>query len=183
VSLTVEQFRDFVRTSLSDESVQKLLEAAKLAIDQVAGPVGEITETIEAWEWGDGLPRITTKRPMSAVVSVTEYVGDRPIVLAADDYRVSGYVLTRLGHGTNPRWHWGSRVVVVYATADDAAERDRVQLELVKLDLTYSPGLSSQTIGTWSEAYTDGATYAADREAILSSLLPTSGGGMVVVGG
>ena len=56
-----------------------------------------------------------------------------------------------------------------------------MQAELVKLDLTFSPGLTSTTIGSWSESYLQGNDgYASERAAILATL--GGGGGMVVVG-
>ena len=176
--LTVAQFRAFPGTPsedvLPDASLQILLDAAIAAVNEVAGATGEVTEHIH----GHGYARITVARLIGTIASVTE----DDVVLAADDYRASGYVIKRTGHGTNPSWRWGSYLTVVYTPADDTAERQRVQLELVKLDLAYQPGLAGQKIGTWEETYSASSVmnYEIERGLILASL-GASGGGMLVV--
>ena len=171
MTLTVAQLRTFVTSSLVDDALQTLLDAAAASIVDVTGATGEVTEYLNGH-----YPRIVTSRLIGTVTSVTE----DDVTLAADDYRASGYVLTRLDDGTNPRSAWGSEVVVVYASPDATAEYDRVQLELVKLDLAQNPGLVSQRIGDWEETYRTDATYEAQRADILASLT-AAGGGMLVV--
>ncbi len=178
--LSVAQLREHVVSTLPDSALQTLLDAAAAAIVAVAGPSGEIAEYLSAQPfYGDGLHRITTARLIGTIASVTEYSGDVATILDATDYRASGYVLTRLPSGTHPQWAWSHRVVVVYTPADDTDERNRVQLELVKLDLDSHPGLASQSVEGFAEAYR--GDYEAERAAILATL--GSGGGMVVVGG
>ncbi len=171
-SMTVAQLRTFVTSPLPDEALLTLLSAAASAITGVAGATGEVTEYVAG-----GYTRIVVGRQIGTLTSVTE----NGTALTATDYRASGYVLTRLDTAANPTT-WGTAVVVVYTPADDTAERQRVQLELVKLDLTYQPGLVSQDIGTWSETYQNAASmsYADQRAEILASL-GASGGGMVVI--
>lgn len=168
-SLTVDQLRLFVTSPLLDDALLTLLSAAAAAIAGVAGATSEITEYVSG-----GYTRIVVARQIGTLTSVTE----DDVLLVAADYRASGYVLTRLDSSGNPGI-WGGRIVVVYTPADDTAERQRVQLELVKLDLNQNPGLSAETIGTWSETYAAPASYAETRAAILASL--TTGGGMVIV--
>ena len=68
------------------------------------------------------------------------------------------------------------RADVTYRPPDDTANRVRVAIELVKLEFAFNPGLASQTIGTWSEAYTSGGkSYAEQRAEILASLSPGIG--------
>lgn len=172
--LTVDQLRTFVTSSLGDEALLTLLNAAEAAIVEVAGATGEITEHIH----GYGLHRIVVNREIGTITSVTEHDGGTETVLDATDYRASGYVLTRIGTGTSPRWYWAPHVVVVYTPADDAAERQRVQMELVKLDLNWKPGLTVQSVEGFAEQYA--ATYEQARADILATL---GGGsvGMVIV--
>jgi hypothetical protein len=169
--LTVAELREHVTSTLPDAALQRLLDASEAAIVEIVGATGEITEHIH----GYGLHRIVVARPIETVSSVTE----DHIVLAADDYRASGYVVTRTGHGTNPSWIWGSYLTVVYTPADDAVERQRVQMELVRLDLNWKPGLTQQTVEGFAEQYA--ATYEQSRADILDTL-SASGGGMVVIG-
>lgn len=169
-SLTVDQLRLFVTSQLPDEALTTLLSAAAAAITGVAGATGEVTEYLTG-----GYTRIVVGRQIGTLTSVTE----NDVLLTVTDYRASGYVLTRLDSAGNPST-WGTAVVVVYTPADDTAERQRVQLELVKLDLASNPGLASQNIGTWTEAYRTDKTPDEQRAEILASL-GASGGGMRVV--
>jgi hypothetical protein len=118
-------------------------------------------------------------RPAASIGTVIEDYWGSETTLAADDYEVrsSGQTLRRLHTGTNPAYHWRGRVDVTYTPAVDADTRKRVQLELVKLDLAFSPTLASQTIGTWSETYASGKAYPEQRAEILASL----GSGVLVV--
>ena len=178
--LTVDQFREHVTTSLPDAALQTLLNAAEAAILEVVGEPGEVTEYITArptndgyapWGISPGYRRISVARPIASVTSVT-------------DYRASGYVLQRIPDGTHPRWQWGQRVVVVYTPGDETADRERVQIELVRLDLNAQPGIALETIGTWEERYSGAGllNYSAERADLLASLGSAASGGMVVVG-
>jgi hypothetical protein len=92
--------------------------------------------------------------------------------LADDDYRLapSGSLLIRLSDGTNPRSCWYGRVEVRYTPFVDGAERDRVAIALVKLDVNHNPGSVQETIGSWSEQQSQGSeSYATERAAILAS--------------
>jgi len=162
--LSVDQFRLFSSTSLTDEALTVLLRAAQQAIIAEVGYAGPTTEWLRA---GRG-PLLMLSRPAVAVTGVVE----DDLALADDDYvlSASGLVVRRLDTGTNASSSWTGRVDVTYLPRDDFAERQRVVRELVTLDLTYQPGLAAQTIGTWSETYQGGATYAEQRAAILASL-------------
>ena len=172
MTLSVAQLRTFVDSELGDDALQALLDAAAEAIAEVAGSTDAVTEYLAG-----GYARIVTVRQVASVTSITE----DGILLGTDDYRAAGYVLTRLATGTHPASRWGRESVAVYAPADEAAERDRVQLALVKLDLTHNPGLASERVGDWQEDYTSNSAfnYETERASILASL-GTSGGGMVV---
>ena len=164
--LTVDELRLHVTSTLTDEALQLLLDAALDAIEDVA-PTGPVTELITP---GSG-DLVLLSREATAITSVVEEYWGQSTTLAADDYelRSGGQTLRRLSTGTNPAYAWRGRVDVAYTVEDDSAERKRVQLELVKLDLAFNPALRSQTIGTWSEDYAD-KPYADQRAGILASL-------------
>lgn len=177
--LSVDQCRAFPGmppvTVLTDESLLILLDAAAQAIVREHGPSGATTERLSAS--GDLL---MLSRPALTITTVVEDARWAPVTLAANDYSLSssGQTLRRLSTGTNPRYYWHGRVAVTYTPFDDTAERQRVQRELVMLDIAFQPGLVSQSIGTWSEAYTaSGKSYSEQRADILASL---SGGGWIV---
>ena len=173
--MNVVQFREHVTTSLGDEPLQRLLDAAAEAIVAVMGPYltdGTIDEIITPR--GPG-PLLRLSRRAESIDEIIEGT----TTLAADDYqlRSSGYILRRLDTGTNPASYWRNRVYVTYLPQSDLAERDRVQLELVKLDLAYQPGITQETIGSWSETLAQGdRTYQVERAAILASLSQQSVG-------
>jgi hypothetical protein len=175
--LTVDEFRLLATTERTDAALTILLDAAAEDIVNAIGPAGAVTELIEAE--GDLL---RLGRPAQSIISVVEYgfvsasVGT---TLSADDYELSssGQTLRRLRTGTNPRFRW-FRSAVTYEPVSDESNRRRVQLELVQLDLSYSPGISQETIGSYSVSHGSNAqwNYQKERAAILATL--TSGIGV-----
>jgi hypothetical protein len=169
--LTPDELREHIETTLDDVALERLADAAEEAIVGEIGDPGPVNELIT--------PRGTTDliklgRRAATVSAVTE----RTTELDEDDYelRSSGYILRRLNTGSSPASCWRGRVDITY-TVSDLAERARVQIELVKLDLAYSPGVVGETIGSWSEQLAQGdRTYQAERAAILASLHRTPTG-------
>jgi hypothetical protein len=195
--LTVAELREHVTSALPDAALQRLLDAAEDAIVERVGAPGAITEYVSAWAsgagyapWGltTGMRRITVSRPIGTIASVTEYlsagaVGDPGIILDATDYRASGYVLARLPGGTHSRWYWGQQVAVVYTPADETADRTRVQIALVRLDLNAEPGLAQQITEGFAERFSGAGllNYSEERADLLASLGSAVAGGMGVV--
>jgi hypothetical protein len=166
--LTVDEFREHVSTSLEDDAVQRLLDAAEAEIVRYAGAPGSASEVYT----GQGR-FITLASPAASIASVTEYRSGTTTTLAADDYFLypSGLVLERITGGTHP-WHcWRGRAVVTYVPADDADIRIGVQLDLVNLALNFEPGKGMEVIGAWTEQFAQAAS--ANRQLfddILSRL-------------
>lgn len=168
---TVARLRGFQAggfAGLADGDLQVLLDAAFLAIDDAIGPAGETSELLGPVH-GDLLP---LSRRVASITSVVENTRYSPVTLAADDYELSasGRMLVRLRTGTHPGYSWCGRVKPTYVPVDDTAQRIRVAVELVKLGITFNPGLASQAIGTWSESYSTSVPYPEQREAILATL-------------
>lgn len=168
--LTIEQFRKFVATSLEDDELEVLLDAAESAITALYGPVGgPVEETSDG-----GQTYIFLRRRASAITGIVETDIDVDTTLAADDWRLrdDGVSVRRLWNGTNAREWWGYPVVVTYTPADDLADRKRIQLKLVELDLNNTPGVTSERIGEWEEQHSESSVwnYPVQREAILASL-------------
>ena len=174
--LTVAELRLLVTSSLEEPALQILLDAEEAAIIAAVGGTGEATEHIQT----SGYHRLVLGRPAGTIASVTEYIGGVATVLSTNDYRADGYVLARLGRGTNPSWRWAPHVMVVYTPTADMADWKRVQAELVRLDLSRNPGVNAETIGTWSVTYAGPDTNDQERAAILASL---SGSGRMVITG
>lgn len=167
--LSIGDLRKHVTSTLEDPDLQRLLDAAYQAIDLYAGVTGPVTEVITS---GPG-DLLMLSRPASAITSVSEWFWSTSTVLASNDYALSGgQMIVRLVTGTNAYGRWRGRVTVTYTPLDDTAERDRVAIALVQLDLTHNPGLSSEQIGEWTETYANNSAmhYGLEREAILATL-------------
>lgn len=183
--LTPTQFREHRSTTLGDAALGRLLDAAEMAITGRAGPLGTITDVRIG---GGGV--ISLSRRAASITSVAEqwflqvhsddladavYAAEfwlSATTLDAADFALSadGYSVQRLATGPHPAETWGQAVQLVYPAYTDTAERIRVQIELVSLDLASNPNLASQSIGTWSESYAAAGSYNDQREDILASL-------------
>jgi hypothetical protein len=148
-----------------DAALQDLLDAAEAAIEDRYGPIGTISETHQGTGRLMGLDR-----KAQAILSVSE----RGVALDASDYRLrpSGGIVERLSTGTHPSLRWRGQIEVTLLSFDNTAERIRIQIGLVKLDMSYTPGVGSHSIGNFSESSSQqqGITYAQLREEYLSSL-------------
>lgn len=168
----VDDARDHITTALVDDALQLLLDAAEQAITGRFGALEGLYDEGLVETHDGGQSYIFLRRKAASIESITETDGTTDTVLAADDYRIrdDGVSVLRLGTGTNPRSFWGGPVRVAYSFADVDAEYARVQLALVQLDLNHNPGLTSETIGSWSQSSNSGVDYQAERELILDSL-------------
>jgi hypothetical protein len=165
VDLSVVEFREHVTSALGDEALQALLNAAYAAIVRRVGPEASAVERLA----GASGPLLLLNRAASSITSVTE----DGTLLDALDYllRPSGMTIERLRTGPNPRLYWRGWVDVVSTPLVDTAERIRVTIALVKLDLAQNPGITAIRIGDWAETYADSAmNYGLEREAILATL-------------
>lgn len=172
--LTPAQFRQHVNTSVADPALQRLLDAAELAI---TGRVGALTAITERRRGGGSM--LYFGRAIGTFTSITERTGDpigwTDVVLDATDYTLLSDARTvrREITGTHKAERWADDVTAVYTPLDDTAERQRVAIELVKLDLAHQPGLSGQSIGSWSESYA-ALDYTETRESLIASLAPNT---------
>lgn len=177
--LTVEEFQSLHDSSLEEDALTILLYAAEQEIIRHAGD-GETATAL----FDGGHRFLALGRPAAAVTSITETRWTTETTLATDDWLLhpSGYLIERLRTGTNAAWRWGGRVAVIYHPVDDLELRKVVQGDLIALAIAYNPGLTSETIGAWSETYGSNSVWnnLTERDAILSRL--TEGPGMVVVG-
>lgn len=171
--LSVAQLEEHITTTLGDDALGRLLDAAEESIIERAGPAIDeylVTDTTE--RFAPRGPVLMLARRATDIVLVTEYAHlALPTTLAADDYELSssGNLLRRVQGGTHSSDHWNPEVAVTYTPYTDAATRQRVQIELVKLDIAVNPGLSMQVVGSWTEQY-QSKPYSDLREEILASL-------------
>jgi hypothetical protein len=156
-----------------DEALQMWLDAGTVAILGRLGPIAPTTVRLR----GNSL-HVWLPRQASSVQTVVESWGD-PIglgntTLASDDWALlpDGLTLRREWGGTNRSDVFGDIVTVTFTPVDDTAERQRVLLALVDLDQSHAPGLSQETMGSYSVAYVNNSVmnYSRERSGILDSL-------------
>lgn len=179
--LTPDKFRQHHSTTLGNEALQDLIDAAEGAILSRYGPIEEFTDRRGRPGYPGG-QFLFTSRKVGTITSVTERYGDvlgiTDILMAPTDYTLlpDRQTLRREYTGTHPADRWTEVVVVVYTPFDDTAERLRVALALVQLDLAHHPGIVSEQIGDYQAMYaprSGGAmNYDLERDAILASLQP-----------
>lgn len=173
MALTPAQFREHHPTSLVDAALQRLIDAAEGAITARFGAIASFSDRRRG-----GSLLLFLSRPAASISSVTERYGDplgvTDVLLSANDYTLlpGGLTLRREYTGAHPADRWTDDVVVVFVPADDSAQRTRVTIALVQLDISHNPGLSSEQIGDWSASYADNSAmnYGLEREAILATL-------------
>lgn len=174
-------FRQHQPTPLGDPALQVYIDAAEAAIVGRYGAIATFTDRRGRPDYQNGVLLFLSRRA-GTIVSVTERYGDvvgiTDVVLDPSDYTLlpDGMTLRREYTGTHPAARWTEVVVVVQTPYDDSAERLRVAIALVKLDLAHTPGIVGETIGDYQVQYaprTGGAAnYDQERDAILSTLQP-----------
>lgn len=178
--LTAAEFGSLVSTGLSEDALDILLLAAEAEIVRFAGPSDAVTELVHG-----GQRFITLARQADSITSISETLGTDVTTLETDDYLLypDGYRIERLQTGTNGRWRWWGRVSVIYAPIGDEDIRRGVERDLVALMLNYQPGLTSETVGSWTTQLAGNSAWNnnRERESILSRLV--THGRMLVVGG
>lgn len=166
-------------TDLDDTELQLLIDEANQAVIAKVGPHADPGAPITVRVDGRS-NRIVLDRAIdtSETVTVTEYEtyggwGTTEYDLTSDDYLIwpGGTILERLATGPNSRSRWFDQVEVTYVPANDGDQREEVIIKLVMLAIQYEP-VSAKRVGDVSENNLD---YSAEREALLSSLMPRPG--------
>lgn len=168
--LTVEELRQRISTTLDDEALEGMLEAAELEINRRAGPIARAEFIV------GGHSTVMIARRPGTLDAVIEYVGDVTTILDASDFELEpgSNVVRRLLGGTNPSQRFRGQVEIRY-TVDDTALRKEVQAELVRLDITAGSGgsgaITQQRIGEWSESYSNNPNVGSELRADILSRL------------
>ena len=164
--LTLAEVREHLETDLSDEALERLVDAADYDIIAVAGP-HDGARTVEL---NGNSCELLMPWPVFSIASVEEsyHFSDYETV-SADDYSLAynGRVLI---HKTG----WKPRVKVEYTPQATNAKRVTALLQLVALLIEYSP-FSNQSDGVYSQSR---LTYASERNRMLNSVRQQYGGVM-----
>ncbi|WP_432769802.1 MAG: hypothetical protein HEQ22_03380 [Sphingopyxis sp.] len=174
-------------SDLSDTELEAIITAIAAELDSRLGPVGPVTK-----ELGDPSDpdsrffrtlRVTPPIGAGAVTIVELDPGNSgdagaEIALAAGDYRIlhDGRTIQRLTGGPNGREHWAPLVRITYTPADGASAqpvRDEALIKMAMIDLYYRGGMKSERAGDYQ--ITLSGDPVADREAIITGLLPAAG--------
>jgi hypothetical protein len=172
-------------TSLGDDALQRIIDSNEGYMVRVLGPHSR--EGSPILEIQRGRTRgLLAHQPIGSVVQIREQASGSTdwTVLDATDYLLEngGQTLTRLSTGTNASSRWASLVEITYVPAANLAERIAALLEMVGTDVgagVTSGGISSRTMGSWSETYAagGGGSTAGNvaKDAILARLHPRGG--------
>ena len=167
--LTLAQMREHVETDLSNDALQRIIDAEDAEIVQRFGQPTAQTDVLRG-----GNPRLFLSRLASTITSINETVGDTTTTLAADDYEIWwNQELDRCADGANGRSTWGDRVTVVYVAQTMTAQRTAVLTQLVQLAVRYN-GVQQESVGSGDYSATS-ADYQRERERLLRKLAPRGG--------
>jgi|CXWL01.1.fsa_nt_gi hypothetical protein len=167
--LTTDEVREHVETDLVDDALDRLIDNADQEIIDRLGVLATHTDVLP----GGGLPALPLTRRASAITSVVERIGETNYTLGTDDYRLdsNGFSLHRAQGATYPALVWSGEVTIVAVpyggAAGELAAREKLLVDLVRLDAAYD-ATSSNTIGDTSRT---ALNHGAERAALFSSML------------
>lgn len=171
-SASALKIRDHVETGMPDAALQMLVDEATAEVEARWG--NDLSKTIRFEAWGK--TKITLPRPALTITSVTELNGQAIFLMTLSaagnpDYMLSnnGWTLTRLTGGTYGWRYFSEFVDVVYVPKPEQALRNRMVIDLVKIELAYN-ALARETVGDYiaeSHGKDHHTAYQSDREQIL----------------
>lgn len=176
--LTIAQLRAYLTTTLGDDDLTRLRDAAELEILSQAGPLGERTDV--RWPRGDSI--ILFGAPIGSIGSVVERdPWITPITLNTTDYVAGRRSLRRIPYGNHPPYSvtlpyaWSERVDITWTPVDNTAARVAALIQLVALSIRQPDAalIQSRTVGAHTVTYAHGGTgtgWLDDKLAILGQL-------------
>lgn len=169
--MTVDEMREHVETALSDDALQRLMDAAEDDINDHAGrlTMEDYDTAEEVTEWVRGGSRqssIRVKMPIESITSVTSVYSGNPDdteddLVEDEDYWFDGASIIRKGY------FWGDRVRVVYVPKNTLSQRRACMILLVRLAINSEPGVGFEGAATWQSTSQD---YEQSKQRILWSL-------------
>ena len=160
--MEVDVVRTHVETGITDNALQRVLDASEQDIDQRHGALASQVDDLIG-----GLKSVWTTRPNGSIDTVVETIGTTDTALSSNDYvQRHDTQLDRLNTGDNGRQRWGDRVKITYTPTDDVDRRRDVLVRLIKLSLEYT-GHDSAKDGDFTSKP---LSYSTEREKILSAL-------------
>ena len=163
--VTIAEVEALVPSGVDALSLQTVIDRVEAEITEKIGAEYvvdlEITETLEG-----GCEHVFVKRPISAIVSVTDYQNltdsSGTALTAAQTYHAwnDRGQITRLG-GSN----FGQKVIVIYTPKDQRDKRKAVIIDLVRLELSRT-ALTNERVANEYE-YTAPKNWDAEKRNIM----------------
>lgn len=182
--MTVEDLREHISTTLSDDALQAMLNANEALLNRVLGELGvPITEVHHQ----TGYETIILLEHQFAVTDsppgptvVVGYGLPNPITLADDDFRVEGgSTMRRLDYGTNVGIYWDTPIAVTGVLVDNTDERIMALVSLIRIDIAAQSGagglVRARTVGKHRVEYfgaKEGASPTELKADVLATLQP-----------
>jgi hypothetical protein len=182
--LTVEDYRELVTTSASDEAIQLALDANTALLNRVLGELGVPVVEVHH-QTGYETIILTSHRfqvldsPPSPTI-VVGYGLPGAVTLADDDFRVEGTVIRRIDYGTNVGIYWDTPIAITGLLEDNTDERILALVQLVQIDLanttgsgTGASGVRARTVGKHRVEYfgpEEGGTVTQQKADVLATL-------------
>lgn len=153
---------------VTDEALTTFEAAAELAIEAIAGPLGEAVEIRRGGSSFVILPRF------AASIDEISEGRDPALTLADDDWQLRSdrRSVERLPYGTNPASAFDDPVTITVTWLDDIELRRAVAIALIKADLSAQPGVLGITEGNFTIQYANGQTYTITRDDVLEAAGP-----------
>lgn len=167
--------------SLGDDAIQRIIDANEAEMVRKIGPHSRVGSPVVETHRG-AMHSLQPVQIVGTIESVQEtWDGRTWTTLASDDWILldDGRTIGRLSGGTNSASGWAPLVRLTYVPRHNLEERILGLLEMVGADVsggvTYG-GISSRTMGSWSESYGTGeASREAAKAKILRRLAPNGG--------
>lgn len=173
MALDLATVRQHVETGLVDAALTRIMEDA---VDEVEARFGtDAALTYDSYPTG---PTVVLPRKATSITSVELIASDGTVqeTLSVSDYRLrNSRILERLSGGSlsydwvkeydAPGWN-STMVRVVFVPVPEESLRDRVALDLIRLQVQYE-GVATQKVGDYSMTAFD---YTKERERILQGV-------------
>lgn len=170
--LSIDELRGFIPdTAETNATLQLRIDAVEQEIAERFGALTLTTDNpsviapITIVGHSGGLSLLPLPQRPDEIISVTDWANTDQAVLEPADFRIRDWWLERIGR------RWGDRTVVVFRPVNSIAQCKRVIAQLVKLDMNWEPGASSQSAASWQQS-TPSRPFPELREEILSTLGP-----------
>lgn len=180
--LTVEDLREHISTSLSDDALQVIIDANEALINRVLGELGVPLTEIHHQTGYESI--ILTEHRFNVVDSppsptvIMGYGLPGAVTLDPDDFRVEGVAIRRIDWGGNPGIWYDTPIAVTGTLVDNTEERILAMIQLCNLDINYKPGVQSYTVGKRSVTYGSGQ-QASTLPELKAEVLATYGGTVI----